>query len=611
MTFQSKVQRGKTQVLYTYLPGALIDFPTAEIVAKVVAIGSERPILKSEKRILEKIYSIIKSGKYASIDDSFPETPDLSHFRFGEPKTVKCEIYPLVFSSQRDGTVNFFNNLDQLERFIDNQWNRSDRLVQRDLVFITNEGDMERLHPTVDVRNRRIRLVKRGPSQADFHWVDANTGQDLGRLYHIINGQTVNVATPVRAPTAFLPQTITLVNIRDYIETNSEEEKKNLAYLVLAKYLGLLENVDLTIEQCILQLRFSKHINYDEKLTKIASAFGMSLESLSEETKTKLLEIHQETPGEKILAAVNSAKSIAGSMNPIEVYENIYEYVDTAGTKNRRTIDDAIRLSEDPEKQKFMLFKERLNSIGVKSATYIEDVPLVHVAYGFTRGSFQTYETKLKAFSPDLYDKEKIPIYINRLITEGLLLELDKSMILDWLKQNKMLRENIPEKERDLWFLKNVNPSIISPFTGTSEEGFTKEIFHLIHTISHSLIKQIPEQCGIGIDSIGEIIFPSIPAILIFSKESGDFRIGALKDLFENKIYPWIDITAKNIGKCVYDPVCGHGTGVCHSCLLINEVSCSYFNQDLSRHYLTGRHIGKPLSGFWETPMAMLYSANR
>jgi hypothetical protein len=40
--------------------------------------------------------------------------------------------------------------------------------------------------------------------------------------------------------------------------------------------------------------------------------------------------------------------------------------------------------------------------------------------------------------------------------------------------------------------------------------------------------------------------------------------------------------------ECVYDPVCSQRGGACLSCLHVSEISCSYFNQVLSRDSCSG-----------------------
>lgn len=600
------LMRGKSQVLFNFLPGALIDFPTPNIVAKVIALQSEKIDAKSNKRLINKVYSLMNE-KYGGIDDRYPKKPEISHFRFGEPLLAECEIFPLVFKSQKTKRVYFFYTLDDLDRFL-YKWDKSEKLIQIDLVFINTEhppleGDVDRLHPTQDARKRNIILEKIGKSQAGFHWIDADTGEDLGQIYHIMNGKRISVAMPVRAKRTYLPQILTLVNIRDFLDFEGKE-KEILMASIISKYLGhLKEYSDMTFEEIVREVMHSRDIGSND-IDALLSGLGFDKKNLPEDKKMiieKFSESMTGNTGSRIKQILNKDIESIKELDIEKSYDKVYEYLTTIESKGKIDLDEVIESSMGAEKSKFQQFKKRMELIGIQKATYVEDIPLQNVAYGYVRGSFDTKETVLRAFPFDRFDSKRIPFYLTTVSTEGIVLELDRSKLLKWLNENKIISTGkMSSEEEKIWFLKNVDVSQISTFSGTRAPGITREIFHIVHSISHALIKRIPEQTGIGLDSIGEMIFPNIPAILIFSKESGDFRIGALRDLFENKLYPWVDITVKNIDKCVYDPVCYHDIGCCHSCMFLNEISCSNFNQDLSRHYLMGNSFGKKLTPFWK-----------
>jgi hypothetical protein len=330
---------------------------------------------------------------------------------------------------------------------------------------------------------------------------------------------------------------------------------------------------------------------------------GVKFEDLPSENRRKILSIAS-GGSDEVRAGISKIKATFSNEEVLNILDEVYEYLETSNSEGRRTLKGLLSSAEsEAERLTYRRFISKLSDIGICSAIYIEDVPLVNLSYGFVRGKFETKETVLRAFPRDEFDRteEKVPIYLTQMRTEGLLLGFDRVAILKFLKDRGSIKK-MPEegKERE-WFLKNIDPSKITRFSGVLEESATKEVFNIIHTSSHVLMKQIPDQCGIGIDQIGEMLFPSIPAVLIFSREKGEFRLGALKDLFENKIYPWVDISfkASRPGSCVYDPVCFDGDGACHSCLFVNEISCGYFNQGLSRHVLFG-DVREGTKGFWD-----------
>jgi len=600
MAVKQRIERGANQALFSFLPGQMVEYPNANAVVLVKKWGSRPSDVASKKRILEKVYktAIGKAIRYGLADRGYPREPNENLFYFGEPKHIFCELFPLVFTDNNNITY-IFREVSHLNLFLKN-WNGG-KLMQRDLVFISEngEGEMSQLQPIVDMRERPLKLEKYGSSQAALRWIDATTGEVLGRVFGILGGRRVNIGTPARARRTFLPQLMSLVNIRDYIEAEGAN-KEALGALILAKYI-YGSGSGMALREAFEKVKKTKGFTAEETAKKILEKVGVDFDSLPEEKKQELIAASS-NGGDQMRLDISKIRDAFSEGEILDALDEVYEYIETAKSEGSMTLKEMLENSESEAKRAmYEQFMGKLNDIGICSATYLSDVPLINLAYGFERGEFDQQKT-LKPFPPDEFDRRnRIPIYLTQMETEGLLLEFDRTKITDFLKSRGIIEEVPEEGKEKEWFVKNVDPALVTRFSGVEEEGITKYVFNLIHTISHSLIKQIPDQCGIGIDQIGEVIFPSIPAILIFSRETGDFRLGALKDLFEHKIYPWVDISFRTArpSSCVYDPVCFHGDGACHSCLYLNEISCAYFNQGLTRHMLF-RNLRKKTVGFWD-----------
>jgi len=605
MATKESIARGANQTLFSFLPGQLVEYPGANAVVLVKNWGSIPSEIPSKKRILEKLYkaaNIEREGgtRYRNVDRAFPKRPDINLFWFGEPHMVFCDLFPLVFTEADNNRAHIFRNVSELNLFL-KKWDGG-KLMQRDLVFISDDGqgDMEQLQPIVDVRKRPLKLEKYGASQDALRWVDATTGEVLGRVFGILNGKRINVGTPARARRTFNPQIILLVNIREYIDVE-DSEKEALGALILARYIyGSAEKMGLP--EAFDKIKKTKGMPFEDTAREILEKLGMDFDSLPEKQRKELLSVDKSGMDQ---AKIEMSK-VRGTFTQGEILtalDELYEYSETANSKTKVTLPKMLEDADsEARKAAYRQFISKLNDIGIASATYVEDVPIINLAYGYVRGEFEAKKT-LRVFPTDEFDKtgSKVPLYLTQMKTEGLLLEFDRKRIIDFLAERGTINE-LPEKGKEKeWFIKNIDPTLITRFAGVEEEGPTKEVFSLIHTISHALMKQIPDQCGIGIDQIGEVLFPSIPAILIFSREVGEFRLGALKDLFENKIYPWVDLSfrASRPGSCIYDPVCFHGDGACHLCQFLNEISCGYFNQGLSRHIVFGSRR-KKTKGFWD-----------
>ena len=95
---------------------------------------------------------------------------------------------------------------------------------------------------------------------------------------------------------------------------------------------------------------------------------------------------------------------------------------------------------------------------------------------------------------------EKKNIYATRLETEGVLFELDRRRVLNWLLKNKLIqKQDLPLGMSDygikMWFLDRVRLDRITLFTPIDEVDsyslITKKVYTLIHSISHALMNEV------------------------------------------------------------------------------------------------------------------------
>lgn len=121
--------------------------------------------------------------------------------------------------------------------------------------------------------------------------------------------------------------------------------------------------------------------------------------------------------------------------------------------------------------------------------------------------------------------------------------------------------------------------------------------------MSHALIREAAEICGLDKSSLSEYILPNIPAIFIYCANSQGFSMGALYSAFQSQFDKWLKHARENSKKCIFDPICINHEKACAGCLFLNEVSCKHFNKDLDRSYLCGYfdvEKQEKLKGFWE-----------
>lgn len=145
----------------------------------------------------------------------------------------------------------------------------------------------------------------------------------------------------------------------------------------------------------------------------------------------------------------------------------------------------------------------------------------------------------------------------------------------------------------------------------------SKEItprFLLLHTFSHSLMRQLTLDCGYSGASLRERLYvskeePEMAGILIYTATSdSDGTLGGLQRQGEsNRIQRSIMAAIQAMEWCSSDPLCIQGANsvperlskaACHACVLAPETSCEEFNRFLDRAMLIGLE-DKPESGFF------------
>jgi len=367
-------------------------------------------------------------------------------------------------------------------------------------------------------------------------------------------------------------------------------ERRVLDPLIIAKFLGLLP-ADFDLAKGLAEAAAALPPT-PEQIESIARKYGMAKSEVA-----KILGDFQQdqvAPTEKALSRVlqlfpNLEDDRQLSVSIFEHQELLRERAVSLSTKEAE--------SSGLVRDRYSTFRKSFRDLGVIEAFHIPIVPLVQAAYGYTRDDFDPQKTTIRAFPADGMDRDgHVPIYVNVTESEGILFEFDRKRILDWLISNSLVDNDDTTNDPKLWFLRNISP--IDPRSDPSGP-VQKQVFTLIHTISHALTKSITVPSGIASESVGELFFPNIPAILLFTHEGSGFKTGGLEDLFQNKIFIWLNMTVERLRTCVYDPVCYNSSACCHHCLIVSENACSHFNADLSRKVLLGSKNPR-FTGFWE-----------
>ncbi len=284
-------------------------------------------------------------------------------------------------------------------------------------------------------------------------------------------------------------------------------------------------------------------------------------------------------------------------------------------------LDNAIENSIKYEQtKKYAEIEDLLESMGIKDISSISNIEIINTAYGYTR-VYQSEENVLpnekfeirsliNSSSRERYESGTIDFLNTRDKTEGILIELDKAKIIKFLQKNNEIMKNSRiqidnERELNKWFIEHPNPTIINKYSEIQEDGScTKDVYTLLHTISHMFINVFGENCGLDKNSLGEMIFINVPAIFIYSQTIQGHVLGALTDMFKRNLLNVLKDTYENNKVCIFDPICmDTSNGRCVGCSYLDEVTCEHFNLDLTRKFLYGyenKDTKENVKGFWE-----------
>ncbi len=209
---------------------------------------------------------------------------------------------------------------------------------------------------------------------------------------------------------------------------------------------------------------------------------------------------------------------------------------------------------------------------------------------------------------------ELAPIYRNRpdwlpaveVRGEGIFIELDEEAVAHWeAKPDVQARARaMAEKFRQWETERGTRPS---PCPGAR--------YVLLHSLAHTLIRQLSLDCGYSASSVRERIYSSadpkrrMAGVLLYTASpDSEGSLGGLVDLGSARRFPELFKGAlRSATRCSSDPLCAdhqpdvHATinaAACHACILASETSCETFNRFLDRNALVPTMAASALAFF-------------
>ena len=413
----------------------------------------------------------------------------------------------------------------------------------------------------------------------DIFRLTCNHKDDNGNIVH--DGEKKFKPLTIKEGGIYTPVVLTSVDIQ---ETNSIDIY-DLEYILLALHLGFFSpqdffrenNEEVTLEDIVED--FESYRQERKKIRFIEKQ--MSNGQTEEEAIAKWKKEHHIDIVEDIIEKMKS------EYNNVDL-ERLNDYLSLRGkftdTENE-TYSNFIASIENTTlyEMRKVAYSQIKEKYGIQEIIYLPRIKLVSSCIGLIHGINKFWEDEFIAhFEPiwqDKSKKDKMISYSYPFETEGILLELDKIRVVNWLIDNEFLMIEKPNSQDQA-------TRILLKIEKKSDEYAALK--SLIHTLSHVLIKRSSMYTGLDGDSCSEILFPNSASILIYS--TSNINIGGFAYIFENSIPEWFNEISFDMKECTFDPTCIHESGSCFSCLYLPEYVCSEFNHSLDRDAFNGYH---------------------
>jgi hypothetical protein len=624
---KNSMSRGVHQALYKYLPGSWVDFTQSggglSYAVHVDRWNSVHLTNINNKRLLRIVNQRVNEFKNGSNDGAssvvnFSSVINEENYYVLTPKVSEQEraivtsVNPWVFVCNYCGRVRQFYSYDEFKRRSHEPCDVCGKhMTQLKMIRFCKCGYANGIFvPKCQNKEHGTKYMIRRGSGLDF--VCKKCGKKAELPFYCPDCKSkLNIKAALDS-SHYFPFTLSLIDLLDKRkdvfldnEENSRGEK-----VVIAQYLGLIPQIE--YDGIIAKGNVTQEDEFEIELAKEAE--NLKSGGLDEATISLVLDAKRRTnPSGKIFEAIDTVGRglsliYADDIKPIA--EEILEYDELVHAKVVLSLEDAecdAEIVNDGIKPDYVRVSKAL---GFSNVQICSGVPIIFAAYGYTRKEREPLQgVKLHGFPQEM---EKKNIYATRLETEGVLFELDRCKVIDWLLSNSFIqKEDLPQDMSEygikMWFLDRIRLDRITPFTPIDESDtyglITKRVYTLIHSISHALISEASEICGLDKSSLSEYILPNIPAVFIYCSNSQGFNMGALYSAFQTHFDRWLKHAKERSKKCIFDPVCIDREKACAGCLFLNEVSCQHFNKDLDRGYLCGyfdKRKQQMLTGFWE-----------
>jgi hypothetical protein len=635
------MKRSKTQAVYRFLPEMWISEKGDSERAVSAKIKNWNYIKMSdiyEDFIEGEIKRQIKLfGDRGGDISAFDLSPDTHSFAVVETACnegipdIIGEISPLVFYCSSCGTVSDLRNPDAVDKYT---WKCKNpdcgkwAVKQLQMIYACECGYAQPIKiPHVQgVKNFKFRPNE---TQYKMFYRSGNSEKPAEFVQICPNCNSRLVPDNANSGRNYKPFTLKVINLVD--QRNGQFYKKGIDAqktivcrwfdkLSTADYEEILNNIELAFSDAFKS--DAQRRNVKQQVRALIDA-GMLPPEMFESAVNNMLQNAPNTKSvERYVAMCDDLFSRKKTENPVGYAEwlshfsfKLMQYDTLKYAKRIITLEEAIQRQLDME---FIDSPEEVTALskkmGIANMQVSCDIQIINCTYGYSRrvadpknSTNKNCRLKLNAYDRTRDGTTNL-VYGAKLDTEGILFEISQRKIVEWLYENNIIsEEQLPDLDDDIsvkkWFAQYVHSDVISMFGEIDDsEKITKNVFALLHSMSHAFMNSAGELSGLSGNSLTEIILVETASIFIYAQTSQGIPLGALSGMAESNYAYFLKKAFDEAKNCVFDPICTERDDTaCSACLIIPEISCNHFNAELGRKYLYSIDgVDNPTVGFWE-----------
>ena len=635
------MKRSKTQAVYRFLPEMWIsekDDSERAVSAKIKNWNYIKMSDIYEDFIEGEIKRQVKLfGDRGGDISAFDLSPDTHSFAIVETACnegipdIIGEISPLVFYCSSCGAVSDLRNPDAVDKYT---WKCKNpdcgkwAVKQLQMIYACECGYAQPIKiPHVQgVKNFKFRPNE---TQYKMFYRSGNSEKPAEFVQICPNCNSRLVPDNANSGRNYKPFTLKVINLVD--QRNGQFYKKGIDAqktivcrwfdkLSTADYDEILNNIELAFSDAFKS--DAQRRNVKQQVRALIDA-GMLPPEMFESAVNNMLQNAPNTKSvERYVAMCDDLFSRKKAENPVGYAEwlshfsfKLMQYDTLKYAKRIITLEEAIQRQLDMD---FIDSPEEVTALnkkmGITNMQVSCDIQIINCTYGYSRrvadpknSTNKNCRLKLNAYDRTRDGTANL-VYGVKLDTEGILFEISQRKIVEWLYENNIIsEEQLPDLDDDVsvkkWFAQYVHSDVISMFGEIDDsEKITKNVFALLHSMSHAFMNAAGELSGLSSNSLTEIILVETASIFIYAQTSQGIPLGALSGMAESNYAFFLKKAFDEAKNCVFDPICmERDDTACSACLIIPEISCNHFNAELGRKYLYSIDgVDNPTVGFWE-----------